>query len=205
MLFQSTSPTRGDDFDMRDDSAAQWISIHVPYERGRPAANGYTYDGIIFQSTSPTRGDDLQIRCVALELYIFQSTSPTRGDDLALMSISRSVPFQSTSPTRGDDGFHRRPRRRGPNFNPRPLREGTTARRASSTCLLSDFNPRPLREGTTARYCMQNSVSHNICKYCISCAPNFVLTCGQCNAESTFQGANLMCKSVIAICSHTQY
>ena len=57
--------------------------------------------------------------------------------------------FQSTSPTRGDDFIVHRSNRRLGNFNPRPLREGTTFHRHGTASPRLYFNPRPLREGTT--------------------------------------------------------
>ena len=182
-IFQSTSPTRGDDNHQGDAGHGVHISIHVPYERGRQVRVRHRIECECISIHVPYERGRQERGKKADGLIEFQSTSPTRGDDRpGAYPANATSRFQSTSPTRGDDA-QRRHRRLPP----------------------CNFNPRPLREGTTARYCMHNSVSHNTCKYCISCAPNCVLTCGQCNAESTFQGANLMCKSVIAICSHTQF
>ena len=125
--FQSTSPTRGDDINLaasitclpyfnprplregttvfdKERRKYQKISIHVPYERGRLHILKSSFALSVFQSTSPTRGDDSS-----------HPTAPTCGDT-----------FQSTSPTRGDDPERQANQEEDRNFNPRPLREGTT-------------------------------------------------------------------------------
>ena len=103
----------------------------------------------------------------------FQSTSPTRGDDITIdRGLAEFYKFQSTSPTRGDDSRSRHTTTCRSNFNPRPLREGTTISGSPPTkeksgfqstsptrgddqmypsekARLCHFNPRPLREGTT--------------------------------------------------------
>ena len=83
-VFQSTSPTRGDDDLAEVLKFVDGISIHVPYERGRqPAADLFG----------------------------------------AYLSISIHVPYERGRPLSFSDWLPIS------HFNPRPLREGTTAKR----------------------------------------------------------------------------
>ena len=99
----------------------------------------------VFQSTPPCGGDagpavrtafnyDFNPRPLAgatskgdLEsvMQIFQSTPPCGGDISLFAVSSSSSPFQSTPPCGGDHRL-RKPGRRGPDFNPRPLAGATT-------------------------------------------------------------------------------
>ena len=102
------------------------ISIHVPYERGRPVSPRNTRYIVDFnprplrEGTTSIRDLHEWLRDISIHVPYergrllgsscgittrgFQSTSPTRGDDL-LWCYNRFIDreFQSTSPTRGDD------------------------------------------------------------------------------------------------------
>ena len=146
--FQSTSPTRGDDGGCVVVCMSRRISIHVPYERGRPRTATARGPSLYF-NPRPLREGTTHPTAARTSLGLFQSTSPTRGDDAYSVS----------------NGWERI------DFNPRPLREGTTGdyfriryhrpisihvpyergrlKRQHRGRLGRDFNPRPLREGTT--------------------------------------------------------
>ena len=134
------------------------ISIHVPYERGRPYRCSCVRFSCAFQSTSPTRGDDITDGFLGVKSKQFQSTSPTRGDDSRRCRMERATRYFNPRPLRegttvhavgGGGGFV--------DFNPRPLREGTTRCLLASELEAIDFNPRPLREGTTFLHAASSS------------------------------------------------
>ena len=127
VLFQSTSPTRGDDpLELPLRVARRTISIHVPYERGRRSALPRCLRTPYFNPRPLREGTTVLMTLETFARIVFQSTSPTRGDDVIETikwerdSISIHVPYE-----RG-----RRTARQGlgrpADFNPRPLREGTT-------------------------------------------------------------------------------
>ena len=148
-VFQSTSPTRGDDDLAEVLKFVDGISIHVPYERGRRPAcaacsrRWYFNPRPLREGTTPGTG-------------VVQGSAPIsihvpyeRGRRWFQRTFDSRIQFQSTSPTRGDDLLLFPPNHTPNYFNPRPLREGTTCRLESSSRFRTHFNPRPLREGTT--------------------------------------------------------
>ena len=126
--FQSTSPTRGDDGGCVVVCMSRRISIHVPYERGRTRTATARGPSLYF-NPRPLREGTTHPTAARTSLGLFQSTSPTRGDDSSgniegsWVEISIHVPYE-----RGRPACPLIPSACA-NFNPRPLREGTTADR----------------------------------------------------------------------------
>ena len=171
-VFQSTSPTRGDDDLAEVLKFVDGISIHVPYERGRqPAADLFGAYLSISIHVPYERGRPLSFSdWLPISHFnprpLREGTTAKREEAYKSLQISIHVPYERGRPLLCDlvdlafcISIHvpyergRRPAcaacSRRWYFNPRPLREGTTRTWTWYLIALLDFNPRPLREGTT--------------------------------------------------------
>ena len=126
-VFQSTSPTRGDDSTEPTPDAVRSYFNPRPLREGTTRHKQRGAEDDAYFNPRPLREGTTAFASTRLSLTRFQSTSPTRGDDKEASERSRQEE----------------------DFNPRPLREGTTGAAAWSACTSHYFNPRPLREGTT--------------------------------------------------------
>ena len=150
ILFQSTLPTRGSDFNFRSFFKPDYgfnprsprggatstkssiflmasVSIHAPHEGERPSFFSLKPLLLEFQSTLPTRGSDRTGATSAAGISLFQSTLPTRGSDDYRGGLDRPlIMFQSTLPTRGSDINDPVSGHCNGCFNPRSPRGGAT-------------------------------------------------------------------------------
>ena len=171
-VFQSTSPTRGDDDLAEVLKFVDGISIHVPYERGRrpacaacsrrwyfnprPLREGTTCSKPQntrgchkFQSTSPTRGDDPWMPSRLPQTANFNPRPLREGTTISIVKRTDIFKFQSTSPTRGDDSYVDLVLDRAIGFQSTSPTRGDDPWYWGCARLSAYFNPRPLREGTT--------------------------------------------------------
>ena len=125
ILFQSTRPTRGSDFNFRSFFKPDYgfnprsprggatsgrpcrpdprvVSIHAPHEGERRLRPWTTPRIRLFQSTLPTRGSDAACCSTRIVPALFQSTLPTRGSDDYRGGLDRPLIVSIHAPHEGE-------------------------------------------------------------------------------------------------------
>ena len=151
ILFQSTLPTRGSDFNFRSFfkpdygfnprsprggatilfhflCAALGVSIHAPHEGERPLSARWIVKGAQVSIHAPHEGERrFACRCVLQHRHGFNPRSPRGGATTSHSSGGRHITsFQSTLPTRGSDKKAAHIAALTGGFNPRSPRGGAT-------------------------------------------------------------------------------